>query len=45
MRPVKIKIQFSFGHDIAMGPGKTELLAVIHQHGSISAAAKSMRMS
>lgn len=34
MRPVKIKIQFPFGHDIAMGPDKAELLAVIHRHGS-----------
>ncbi|PKO47980.1 MAG: ModE family transcriptional regulator [Betaproteobacteria bacterium HGW-Betaproteobacteria-22] len=45
MRPVKIKIQFPMDGDIAMGPGKAQLLAAIHQHGSISAAAKSMHMS
>ena len=45
MALIKTKIQI-FNHDSsALGPGKTQLLLAILDHGSISAAAKSMRMS
>jgi len=42
---LKLKIQVYFGSEIAMGPGKADLLATIAQHGSISAAARAMGMS
>lgn len=45
MQAIKIKIQLPLANEIAMGPGKAQLLLAIHQHGSISAAAKSMKMS
>ena len=45
MPSVKIKIQVSNNQLIAFGPGKAELLGAINQHGSISGAAKSMKMS
>jgi molybdate transport system regulatory protein len=45
MHSVKIKIQISNNQQIAFGPGKAELLEAINQHGSISGAAKSMKMS
>jgi molybdate transport system regulatory protein len=42
---IKTKIQI-FNHDSsAFGPGKALLLVAILNHGSISAAAKSMKMS
>lgn len=41
----QIKIRISSGPATAMGPGKAELLALIEVHGSISAAAKQMKMS
>jgi len=40
-----LKIRISHGKETAMGPGKAELLEAIDQCGSISAAAKQMRMS
>lgn len=40
-----LKIRISFGSQVAMGPGKADLLEAIDAHGSISAAAKHMRMS
>ena len=33
------------GNDIALGPGKVDLLEAIHEHGSISAAARNLGMS
>lgn len=45
MRAVRIKIQIPLGENVALGPGKADLLDAIHHHGSISAAAKSMHMS
>lgn len=42
---LKIKIQIHCGDEIAMGPGKADLLDAIGQHGSISAAARAMGMS
>jgi len=45
MSQIKTKIQI-FNESIrAFGPGKAELLSAISNHGSISAAAKSMNMS
>lgn len=43
--PLKLKLQIYCGREIAMGPGKADLLEAIASHGSISAAAKAMRMS
>lgn len=42
---LKVKIQIYCGNEIAMGPGKADLLDAITAHGSISAAAKAMGMS
>lgn len=39
------KFRIYFGDEIAIGPGKAALLVAIREHGSISAAAKSLRMS
>lgn len=40
-----LKIRINHDGDTALGPGKIELLQMIRQHGSISAAAKQMKMS
>ncbi len=42
---LKIKLQLLLGDDIAMGPGKAELLEAIAQEGSISAAGRALGMS
>lgn len=42
---LKIKVQIHCGEEIAMGPGKADLLEAIREHGSISAAARAMDMS
>jgi molybdate transport system regulatory protein len=42
---LKLKIQLLCGEEIAMGPGKADLLEAIAAHGSISAAARAMDMS
>jgi molybdate transport system regulatory protein len=42
---LKLKLQLTCGGEIAMGPGKAELLRAIAQAGSISAAARAMDMS
>lgn len=42
---LKIKIQLLCGPEIAMGPGKADLLEAIGAHGSISAAGRAMGMS
>ena len=44
-RALKLKLQIYCGHEIAMGPGKADLLDAIAAHGSISAAARVMGMS
>lgn len=41
----KIKLQIHCGDEIAMGPGKADLLEAIRDQGSISAAARAMDMS
>lgn len=42
---LKLKIQLYCGDEIAMGPGKADLLEAIREHGSISAAGRAMDMS
>jgi molybdate transport system regulatory protein len=42
---LKIKIQLYCGEEIAMGPGKADLLDAIMREGSISAAGRAMGMS
>ncbi len=42
---IKLKIQLMCGDEIAMGPGKADLLDAIGVQGSISAAARAMDMS
>ena len=42
---LKIKIQLYCGDEIAMGPGKADLLDAIIREGSISAAGRAMGMS
>jgi len=42
---LKIKIQLFCGEEIAMGPGKADLLDAIKAQGSISAAGRAMDMS
>lgn len=39
------RLRISSGKDIALGPGKVELLALVAETGSIGAAAKRMEMS
>ncbi|MEM9963869.1 MAG: LysR family transcriptional regulator [Asticcacaulis sp.] len=41
----KIYIRLLHDCDIALGPGKADLLEAIEQHGSLSAAAKAMDIS
>ncbi|MBT2185887.1 winged helix-turn-helix domain-containing protein [Sphingobium nicotianae] len=42
---IKLKIQLMCGDEIAMGPGKADLLEAIRVHGSISGAGRAMDMS
>lgn len=42
---IKLKLQVYCGDEIAIGPGKAELLDAIGNTGSISAAARSLGMS
>ncbi|MDQ8038625.1 MAG: LysR family transcriptional regulator [Pedobacter sp.] len=42
---LQIRARLLLGEEIAMGPGKAELLAAIAETGSISAAARKMGMS
>jgi molybdate transport system regulatory protein len=43
--PLKLKAQLYRGGELAMGPGKADLLDAIHKHGSISAAGRDLGMS
>lgn len=45
MQRLKLKIQLYCGDEIAMGPGKADLLDAIARAGSISAAARALDMS
>jgi molybdate transport system regulatory protein len=42
---LKLKLQLYCGDEIAMGPGKAQLLEAIGEHGSISGAARALSMS
>jgi len=42
---LRIKIQLYRGEDIALGPGKADLLEAIRAEGSISSAARALGMS
>lgn len=42
---LKIKLQIACGGEIAMGPGKADLIEAIAQAGSISAGARAIGMS
>lgn len=42
---VQIRVRVTRGDEVAIGPGKIDLLAAIHSAGSISGAARSMGMS
>lgn len=43
--PLKLKLQIMCGEEVAMGPGKADLLDAIAEHHSISAAGRAMSMS
>lgn len=43
--PFKLKLQIMCGEEVAMGPGKADLLDAIAEHHSISAAGRAMGMS
>ena len=45
MARLKLKLQLYCGEEIAMGPGKADLLAAIQRTGSISAAGRDLGMS
>lgn len=45
LAPLSLKPRLLCGDEIAMGPGKADLLEAIRAHGSISAAARAMDMS
>jgi molybdate transport system regulatory protein len=42
---VKLKLRIDFGEGRALGPGKVQLLELVSETGSISAAARAMEMS
>ena len=44
-REIRPRFRIMWGSEIALGPGKAELLAHIREHGSINKAAKQMSMS
>ena len=45
MARLKLKLQLYCGDEIAMGPGKADLLEAIQRTGSISAAGRALGMS
>ena len=45
MARLKLKLQLFCGDEIAMGPGKADLLEAIAREGSISAAGRALGMS
>ena len=42
---IESRIRFNYGHRVAFGPGKADMLEQIERTGSISEAAKAMEMS
>ena len=45
MQEVRVQLRLLFGQGQMFGPGKADLLELIGQHGSISAAGRAMKMS
>jgi molybdate transport system regulatory protein len=43
--PLKLKAQLQCGGELAMGPGKADLLEAVDREGSISAAGRALGMS
>jgi molybdate transport system regulatory protein len=43
--PPRLRLRIVFGPDAMLGPGRADLLELIEQTGSISAAGRGMRMS
>jgi len=43
--PPKLRLRLEFAGHHTLGPGKIQLLEAVDEHGSISAAARSMQMS
>lgn len=41
----RLRLRIHFGNGVMLGPGKADLLAFIHETGSIAAAGRRMRMS
>ncbi len=41
----RVRLRVHFGPDHSLGPGKVNLLEAVQEHGSISAAARSMDMA
>lgn len=42
---LRLRVRITHGEDVALGPGKAELLALVGETGSISEAARRMEMS
>lgn len=42
---LRLRVRINCGDDVALGPGKAELLALVGETGSISEAARRMEMS
>ena len=45
MQKIRVQVRLLFGQGQTFGPGKADLLQMIGQHGSISAAGRAMGMS
>ena len=45
MSPSRLRLRVHLGRDHSLGPGKVQLLEAVREHGSISAAARSMDMA
>lgn len=44
-QPLRLRLRFKRGAELVLGPGRMDLLALIDEEGSISAAARRMGMS
>jgi molybdate transport system regulatory protein len=44
-KQLRLRVRVTCGKDVAIGPGKAELLALVDETGSISEAARRMEMS
>lgn len=45
INPLRLRVRLTSQHGITMGPGRADLLTLIAQTGSISAAGREMKMS